>query len=154
MNVLNYNALGQPLFVEQIVFHEEALLAPPSVALPFGETGTSFTLVLPDDFPAQNIDNYYVKNGVLTPLPPKPEPYMEFDYAMEQWVDRRSVAQISYLAVNQRNALLASSDWTQLPDVPLDTKTAWATYRQALRDITDQPGYPFNIVWPTPPSTS
>jgi hypothetical protein len=52
----------------------------------------------------------------------------------------------------KRNQLLAQSDWTQLPDVPLETKEAWAVYRQALRDITEQEGYPFNIVWPTPPA--
>ena len=33
-----------------------------------------------------------------------------------------------------RDGLLAASDWTQLPDAPVD-KTAWATYRQALRDF-------------------
>jgi hypothetical protein len=50
----------------------------------------------------------------------------------------------------RRDALLAQSDWTQLPDVPLEDKAAWATYRQALRDVTEQPD-PHNIVWPTPP---
>lgn len=50
----------------------------------------------------------------------------------------------------KRDALLVQSDWTQLPDVPLPTKEAWATYRQALRDITQQPD-PHNIIWPTPP---
>ena len=50
-----------------------------------------------------------------------------------------------------RNLLLQQSDWTQLPDVPLETKQAWATYRQALRDITTQEGYPFNVIWPTKP---
>ena len=50
----------------------------------------------------------------------------------------------------QRDALLVQSDWTQLPDVPLATKEAWATYRQALRDVTQQPD-PRNISWPTPP---
>ena len=50
-----------------------------------------------------------------------------------------------------RAELLAASDWTQLPDVPLATKQAWADYRQALRDITGQPGYPLEITWPTPP---
>ena len=45
-----------------------------------------------------------------------------------------------------RNELLKDSDWTQLSDSPVD-KTAWATYRQALRDITQQPD-PFNITWP------
>jgi hypothetical protein len=53
----------------------------------------------------------------------------------------------------RRDALLAPTDWTQLPDVPLATKAAWAEYRQALRDVTTQPD-PTNIVWPTPPSTS
>jgi len=45
-----------------------------------------------------------------------------------------------------RNELLKDSDWTQLSDSPVD-KTAWATYRQELRDITTQPD-PFNISWP------
>lgn len=45
-----------------------------------------------------------------------------------------------------RNELLKDSDWTQLSDSPVD-KTVWATYRQALRDITTQPD-PFNISWP------
>lgn len=50
----------------------------------------------------------------------------------------------------RRDVLLAQSDWTQLPDVPLPTKAAWAVYRQALRDITAQPD-PANIVWPVAP---
>lgn len=51
----------------------------------------------------------------------------------------------------QRDVLLAKSDWTQLPDVPVAAKEAWATYRQQLRDITTQSGYPATVVWPTPP---
>lgn len=53
--------------------------------------------------------------------------------------------------LQERGRLLMISDWTQLPDVPLATKEAWQTYRQALRDITDQPGYPLDITWPTQP---
>ena len=52
----------------------------------------------------------------------------------------------------KRDQLLAASDWTQLPDVPDTTKSLWATYRQALRDIT-QVVDPFNVVWPAPPIT-
>ena len=48
---------------------------------------------------------------------------------------------------NKRNFLLTRSDWTQLPDAPVDA-AAWVIYRQALRDITTQTD-PFNIVWPT-----
>lgn len=53
----------------------------------------------------------------------------------------------------QRLQLLQASDWTQLPDSPLteEQKAAWATYRQELRDIPEQSGYPFNVVYPTPP---
>lgn len=35
---------------------------------------------------------------------------------------------------NHRDRLLAESDWTQLPDAPVD-KAAWAAYRQQLRDF-------------------
>lgn len=54
----------------------------------------------------------------------------------------------------QRDILLRDSDWTQLADAPLTAtkKGQWATYRQALRDITSQPGYPGNVTWPTAPS--
>ena len=55
-----------------------------------------------------------------------------------------------------RSALLLKSDWTQMPDSPLsDSKKAeWATYRQALRDITSHSNWP-NLEeanWPTQPS--
>jgi len=46
-----------------------------------------------------------------------------------------------------RDGLLAKSDWTQVSDAPVD-KAAWATYRQALRDVTLQPGFPYDILWP------
>jgi hypothetical protein len=47
----------------------------------------------------------------------------------------------------QRDALLTQSDWTQLPDAPVD-RTKWAAYRQALRDLPSQSGFPFDIAWP------
>jgi len=50
----------------------------------------------------------------------------------------------------QRNKELASCDWTQVNDAPVD-KTAWASYRQALRDISAQDGFPWIINWPTKP---
>ena len=55
-------------------------------------------------------------------------------------------------ARKQRDALLSACDWTQIGDVP-DTvdKEAWATYRQALRDLPKQSGFPLNIIWPTEP---
>ena len=54
-------------------------------------------------------------------------------------------------AVRQdRNARLAASDWTQLADAPVDD-LAWATYRQALRDVPNQAGFPWSVVWPNTP---
>ena len=73
-------------------------------------------------------------DGVSFITPPPSEVGIE-----SQWVLVRS----------DRNGLLANCDWTQLPDAPVDA-AAWATYRQALRDITDQDN-PFNIIWPTKP---
>lgn len=50
-----------------------------------------------------------------------------------------------------RNAELAKSDWTQLPDAPVD-KAAWATYRQALRDLPAQGGLADEAVFPNAPA--
>ena len=50
----------------------------------------------------------------------------------------------------RRDLLLARSDWTQLPDAPVDA-AAWATYRQALRDVPQQDGFPASVAWPTQP---
>jgi hypothetical protein len=51
---------------------------------------------------------------------------------------------------NERNSLLAASDWTQLADATVD-KAAWAVYRQALRDIPEQAGFPYNVTFPVTP---
>ena len=51
----------------------------------------------------------------------------------------------------QRNAKLAACDWTQLTDAPLNS-SVWATYRQALRNVPAQSGFPWDITWPTEPN--
>lgn len=50
----------------------------------------------------------------------------------------------------QRGEKLKDTDWTQVADAPVD-QTAWAAYRQALRDITGQEGFPWTITWPEMP---
>jgi hypothetical protein len=50
-----------------------------------------------------------------------------------------------------RTEKLKDCDWTQIADSTAD-KTAWATYRQALRDITGQAGFPWTITWPNDPN--
>ena len=75
-----------------------------------------------------------VRTWTVEPIPPS-----------SQWANVRA----------DRNARLAASDWTQLADAPLDaaSRAAWAVYRQALRDITEQPD-PWAITWPERPEMS
>jgi len=51
---------------------------------------------------------------------------------------------------NQRDEKLKNCDWTQVDDAPVD-KIAWATYRQTLRNVPTQSGFPWEINWPTEP---
>jgi len=51
----------------------------------------------------------------------------------------------------ERNTKLAASDWTQASDVPQSVKDSYALYRQALRDLPTQSGFPNQVVWPESP---
>lgn len=59
------------------------------------------------------------------------------------------------VALGQRARLLSGSDWTQVADVPYgpEWQEAWRAYRQQLRDVSSQPGFPQVIEWPAPPPT-
>jgi len=65
--------------------------------------------------------------------------------------DERQLEQEAEEARTQRDALLSQSDWTQVPDAPVDQQ-AWAEYRQTLRDIPQQAGFPTEITWPVKPT--
>ena len=79
-----------------------------------------------------------------------------------QWYTKYSVADMSDEAKTakdaeqaksvrtQRDEKLKDTDWTQVADAPVD-KEAWATYRQALRDLTKESGFPWDMTWPTEP---
>ena len=86
--------------------------------------------------PALLIDGVWTQNYIVSELSPEAAAAK----ANAQWTVIRA----------ERNKLLVDSDWTQLPDAPVDAAT-WATYRQALRDVTNQAN-PFAIVWPESPS--
>lgn len=51
----------------------------------------------------------------------------------------------------QRDSLLAACDWTQCRDVPDSVAAVWQPYRQALRDLSKQAGFPDSITWPVAP---
>lgn len=99
----------------------------------------------------------YTNNTLVNtnqPLTP-PQSYMTWSNSTFSWVDSRTSEQKlndAWEAVREeRNALLAATDYTQLADAPAAVKAAYATYRQQLRDITQQSN-PNNVLWPTEPS--
>lgn len=55
---------------------------------------------------------------------------------------------------SEREPMLSACDWTQLPDAPITAEKAaeWRTYRAELRAITEQPGFPWTVIWPIAPS--
>lgn len=87
----------------------------------------------------------YIKNGKVYTF--MIEPKSETD--LQEEANQALLAKENEVRA-ERNNLLLASDWTQVADAPVD-KTAWATYRQALRDVTAQEGFPFNVIFPTPP---
>jgi hypothetical protein len=76
---------------------------------------------------------YKYENGAVVPIP-NPAP----------------VPPTAEKVREMRNKRLLDSDWTQLADAPLD-KQAWAVYRQSLRDLPNQSGFPANVSWPQKP---
>ena len=81
----------------------------------------------------------------------KPDPRSDprWGYVALGVIDHRAAVVRANLA--ERNRRLSETDWTQLPDVPADTQLAYRAYRQSLRDITKQHGWPANVEWPQPP---
>lgn len=106
--------------------------------------------LLPGPLPNPVPDAIYWEDGEVKFGPPRPSDSHEFNIDTKQWVlnGARAWAYIRSL----RDKKLAESDWVRLraADLGEPVPQAWIDYRQALRDITDQPD-PLNIVWPTPP---
>ena len=66
-------------------------------------------------------------------------------------VDAAYTIKVSSDVRSERNSKLAATDHRMVADAPWNT-AAWATYRQQLRDLPSQDGFPHNVVWPTEPS--
>ena len=121
----------------------------------------------------QNISNELAAEFGVFLVSPTPQPADRYDINLrrtaskqgsnwvEQWVKtpatpeqiaERTSAKESEVR-QQRNQLLSACDWTQLADSPLDPdgKFAWALYRETLRMVPQQAGFPWNVVWPIEP---
>ena len=103
-------------------------------------TDNSASFVL-DTFGSYDLGQLHVVSGSVSI---KPENLQDAEWNAKQW---------SLIRMN-RDGLLSSSDWTQMPDSPLTDakKQAWASYRQALRDLPENTTDPENPVWPTKPN--
>jgi hypothetical protein len=102
---------------------------------------------------AHDVDAGRFVEGEFTPFPEKPVPGAEWarwDWAASAWVVDTAQAAADVRA--RRDALLAASDWTQGRDVSDAVAARWQPYRQALRDVTAQEGFPLEVAWPTPPA--
>lgn len=102
---------------------------------------------------AEFLENQYVENGILVDMPSQPDKNYVFDYSEKQWVF--DAVKASSAAMQQRDSLLKDGPDRISPiwydSMTQDQKNAWAEYRQALLDITLQPNYPHDIIWPIKP---
>lgn len=101
---------------------------------------------------ANGADNY-IDNGLIAKKPEKPGNFYEFDYTQKQWV--LNVAEAENQAKYTRDRLLKEGPDRISPlwwdSMTTEQREQWAAYRKALLDITEQPGYPVNIIWPVSP---
>ena len=105
---------------------------------------------------ASFLNTYYRKENEWRVKPSRPGEYYYWDLNSESWV--LNSTELYRLLRQQRDGLLFTCDWTQLPDAPItaEKKAEWTAYRQALRDIPQN--YPNltsldEVVWPTPPAS-
>jgi hypothetical protein len=95
-----------------------------------------------------NNDSQIWQQGQWIDRPPQPS----FNH---QWVNGSWQLNLEFAASTirqQRDRLLAKTDWTQGRDILETVSQKYVDYRQQLRDITSQPGFPEQVIWPTPPS--
>ena len=99
----------------------------------------------------------YLINDEVHYRPTKPGLYHHWDTKNKVWVldeSLQNVEEAERVRVH-RAQLLADSDWTDTLSAKSrlgdDLYNQWQAYRQALRDITTQLGFPLDVVWPTPP---
>lgn len=72
--------------------------------------------------------------------------------ALAASAEQQHIDELGRAARAERGRRLALCDWTQLPDAPANA-AAWLAYRQELRDITEQPGFPTDFSWPVSPES-
>ncbi len=100
----------------------------------------------------------YIQDGKVMLRDPMPSLYHDWDVTTKSWVlnDQRRLDSMTEEVRVERLRLLEESDWTDTLSAKSrlgeDLYAQWQQYRQALRDVTQQSGFPLDVVWPIPPS--
>lgn len=94
-----------------------------------------------------NLEEFFFDGHSLVNRGKRPASY--FEWSGVAWI--ANTDKLAQQIRDERDRLLAESDWTQLPDSDKSSVQAWAKYRQDLRDLTDEPGFPLSVVWPSVP---
>jgi uncharacterized LabA/DUF88 family protein len=118
------------------------------------------------DSPHINLDPYKLVNQTISPEYDSKTQYIkEIAPKVENgdWIQQWEIFELSQEILQknkeylekatraERNNLLQNTDWTQIQDSPVNSE-AWKNYRQQLRDITTQANFPYEVIWPTPPT--
>ncbi len=121
----------------------EALGADPVFEGPQASGGTVYQFSMPSG--VEQIDGKWYTKHILGPVFTNTEDATaaEQEAAYKAQKDAEQAKSVR----ETRNQKLKDTDWTQVADAPVD-KAAWAAYRQALRDITAQAGFPWSVTWP------
>jgi len=126
----------------------------------------------PHPIPKETLEKYEIYELIITQAPSNDDPTKKLVQKAPELIDGywqirwdivdADAGELNHVenvvapmrAKTYRDALLSQSDWTQLPDAPLtpEKKLEWTEYRQSLRGITKQEGFPLNIVWPETPT--
>ena len=128
----------------------EAIGVDPVFEGPQATGGTVYQFSMPSG--VEQIDGKWYTKHILGPTFTDTEDSSaaEQEAAYKAMKDAEQAASVR----TQRGEKLKDCDWTQVADALLDApvdQAAWAAYRQALRDITGQEGFPWTITWPEQP---
>lgn len=87
------------------------------------------------------------------PIPFTSEEEIEWDAMESAWAAGEN-NRVAEEVRRKRDGLLAQTDWRASKAAEMGTPLIgpWADYRQSLRDVPQQPGFPKNVVWPQPPA--
>lgn len=93
-------------------------------------------------------ENEYVPEGYTVT---EPDEFQYWDGEKWKTDDEEKFQVLSERVRSERDAKLAASDWSVLPDSQVENIAEWKEYRQKLRNMPDQEGFPENVEWPLEP---